>query len=169
MNLQWARRRRTPRLGRFVHLVALDRVPGGFERWIGCGGRTGYRGTFSWFRHRRVLSGQPASFCGISGVTPTYGRVSRYGLTAFASSLDHIGPFGHSVRDTATLLKVIAGRDPMDATSSSAPVPNYSSALDGKVRGMKIGMPKEFFDGAGERPTATPVSGGHRGIEEARL
>src|SRR5579862_19534 len=90
---------------------------------------------------------QPASFCGITGVTPTYGRVSRYGLTAFASSLDHIGPFARTVRDAATLLQTIAGRDEMDSTSASAPVPDYAAALDGNVRGLKLGVPKEYFDG----------------------
>jgi aspartyl-tRNA(Asn)/glutamyl-tRNA(Gln) amidotransferase subunit A len=90
---------------------------------------------------------QPASFCGIVGVTPTYGRVSRYGLTAFASSLDHIGPFARNVRDAATLLAVIAGRDEMDATSSDAAVPDYLAALDGNVQGLKIGLPKEYFKG----------------------
>jgi aspartyl-tRNA(Asn)/glutamyl-tRNA(Gln) amidotransferase subunit A len=90
---------------------------------------------------------QPASFCGIVGVTPTYGRVSRYGLTAFASSLDHIGPFARSVSDAATLLQAIAGRDPHDATSADAPVPDYKAAMDGKVRGMRIGLPKEYFKG----------------------
>lgn len=88
---------------------------------------------------------QPASFCGVVGVTPTYGRVSRYGLTAFASSLDHIGPFARNVRDAATLLTTIAGRDECDATSASAPVPDYASLLDGNVRGVKIGLPKEYF------------------------
>ncbi len=88
---------------------------------------------------------QPASFCGVVGVTPTYGRVSRYGLTAFASSLDHIGPFGRNVRDAALLLQVIAGRDPNDATSAFAPVPDYVAAMDGNVRGMRIGLPKEYF------------------------
>lgn len=88
---------------------------------------------------------QPASFCGVVGVTPTYGRVSRYGLTAFASSLDHIGPFGRTVRDAAILLGVIAGRDPLDSTSAFAPVPDYAAHLDGKVRGMKIGLPREYF------------------------
>jgi aspartyl-tRNA(Asn)/glutamyl-tRNA(Gln) amidotransferase subunit A len=88
---------------------------------------------------------QPASFCGVVGVTPTYGRVSRYGLTAFASSLDHIGPFARSVKDAATLLEVMAGRDPMDSTSASAPVPNYAANLDGKVRGMKLGVPVEYM------------------------
>jgi aspartyl-tRNA(Asn)/glutamyl-tRNA(Gln) amidotransferase subunit A len=90
---------------------------------------------------------QPASFCGVVGVTPTYGRVSRYGLTAFASSLDHIGPFARSVKDAARLLGVIAGRDPMDATSAFAPVPDYAAALDGNVKGLKIGLPKEYFAG----------------------
>ncbi len=135
--------------------VALDRVPGGSS-----GGSAAVIAQDTALLSLGSDTGgsirQPASFCGISGVTPTYGRVSRYGLTAFASSLDHIGPFGRSVRDTATLLKVIAGRDPMDATSSSAPVPDYGSALDGNVRGMKIGVPKEFFDGLASE-TATPV------------
>ncbi len=90
---------------------------------------------------------QPASFCGVVGVTPTYGRVSRYGLVAFASSLDHIGPFARSVRDSAALLEAIAGRDEMDATSASAPVPHYADAMTGDVRGMKIGLPKEYFAG----------------------
>jgi aspartyl-tRNA(Asn)/glutamyl-tRNA(Gln) amidotransferase subunit A len=80
-------------------------------------------------------------------VTPTYGRVSRYGLTAFASSLDHIGPFGKTTRDAARLLQVIAGRDEMDATSAFAPVPDYAAALDGSLRGVKIGLPREYFDG----------------------
>ena len=81
------------------------------------------------------------------GVTPTYGRVSRYGLTAFASSLDHIGPFARNVHDAALLLQVIAGRDEADATSAFAPVPDYTAALDGQVRGLKIGLPREYFQG----------------------
>lgn len=88
---------------------------------------------------------QPASFCGVVGVTPTYGRVSRYGLTAFASSLDHIGPLARTVRDAATLLQVIAGRDPLDATSAEAPVPDYTQALDGNVKGLKLGLPREYL------------------------
>ena len=90
---------------------------------------------------------QPASFCGIVGVTPTYGRVSRYGLVAYASSLDHIAPFARSVKDAATLLTVIAGRDAADSTSAEAPVPDYHAAMTGDVRGMKIGLPKEYFKG----------------------
>src|SRR5579862_256522 len=88
---------------------------------------------------------QPASFCGVVGVTPTYGRVSRYGLTAFASSLDHIGPMARTVRDAAILLGVIAGRDPLDATSAEAPVPDYTKALDGNVNGLKLGLPREYL------------------------
>lgn len=100
---------------------------------------------------------QPASFCGIVGVTPTYGRVSRYGLSAFASSLDHIGPFSRNVRDSAALLEVIAGRDPLDSTSADAPVPQYTAHLNEGVQGMKIGIPVEYMKGlAGD--TASRIS-----------
>ncbi len=90
---------------------------------------------------------QPASFCGVVGVTPTYGRVSRYGLVAFASSLDHIGTFGRTVHDAALLLQTIAGRDECDSTSAFAPVPDYVAQLDGKVKGIRVGLPREYFDG----------------------
>lgn len=90
---------------------------------------------------------QPAAFCGIVGMMGTYGRVSRYGLVAFASSLDHIGPFGRSVRDVARTLKVIAGRDPLDSTSADVAVGDYEKSLDGNVRGVKVGVPSEYFDG----------------------
>jgi aspartyl-tRNA(Asn)/glutamyl-tRNA(Gln) amidotransferase subunit A len=88
---------------------------------------------------------QPASFCGVVGVLPTYGRVSRYGLIAFASSLDRIGPFAGGVRDAATLLSTIAGHDPMDATSSPVPVPDYATESDQPVAGLRIGIPTEYF------------------------
>src|ERR1019366_2849442 len=88
---------------------------------------------------------QPASFCGVVGVTPTYGRVSRYGLTAFASSLDHIGPLARTVRDAAVLLQAIAGRDPLDATSAEAPVPDYTQSMGGSVKGLKLGLPREYL------------------------
>ena len=87
----------------------------------------------------------PASFCGVVGVLPTYGRVSRYGLVAYASSLDHVGPFGRTVKDTATVLSVIAGRDPLDSTSASVPVPDYAAEIDQPVKGFKVGIPRECF------------------------
>jgi aspartyl-tRNA(Asn)/glutamyl-tRNA(Gln) amidotransferase subunit A len=88
---------------------------------------------------------QPASFCGVVGLMPTYGRVSRYGLIAFASSLDHVGPLTKTVKDAAILLRVIAGRDPLDSTSADLPVPDYEAELARPVSGLKIGVPKEYF------------------------
>jgi aspartyl-tRNA(Asn)/glutamyl-tRNA(Gln) amidotransferase subunit A len=88
---------------------------------------------------------QPASFCGVVGLMPTYGRVSRYGLIAFASSLDHIGPLTKTVKDAAVVLRTIAGRDPMDSTSAEVPVPDYVAELQKPVRGLKIGVAKEYL------------------------
>jgi aspartyl-tRNA(Asn)/glutamyl-tRNA(Gln) amidotransferase subunit A len=88
---------------------------------------------------------QPASFCGVVGLMPTYGRVSRYGLIAFASSLDHIGPIAKTVKDAAIVLGVIAGRDPMDSTSAEVPVPDYVAELEKPIRGLKLGVAKEYF------------------------
>jgi aspartyl-tRNA(Asn)/glutamyl-tRNA(Gln) amidotransferase subunit A len=88
---------------------------------------------------------QPASFCGVVGLKPTYGRVSRYGLIAFASSLDHIGPFANTVKDAALVLRTIAGRDPMDSTSAPVPVPNYVAELETPVEGLRVGVAKEYF------------------------
>jgi aspartyl-tRNA(Asn)/glutamyl-tRNA(Gln) amidotransferase subunit A len=88
---------------------------------------------------------QPASFCGVVGLLPTYGRVPRYGLIAFASSLDRVGPFTHTVEDAAILLEVLAGHDPMDATSATVPVTNYSDALNQPVNGLRVGLPEEYF------------------------
>jgi aspartyl-tRNA(Asn)/glutamyl-tRNA(Gln) amidotransferase subunit A len=88
---------------------------------------------------------QPASFCGVVGMVPTYGRVSRYGLIAFASSLDHIGPLAKTVKDAAIVLRTIAGRDPMDSTSADVPVPDYVAELEKPVRGLKIGVAKEYL------------------------
>jgi aspartyl-tRNA(Asn)/glutamyl-tRNA(Gln) amidotransferase subunit A len=88
---------------------------------------------------------QPASLCNVLGLKPTYGRVSRFGLVAFASSLDQIGPFARTARDTALLLQAIAGHDPLDSTASSKSVPNYSAALTGSIKGMRIGVPEEYW------------------------
>ncbi|WP_165226648.1 Asp-tRNA(Asn)/Glu-tRNA(Gln) amidotransferase subunit GatA [Aquisphaera insulae] len=88
---------------------------------------------------------QPAAVCGIVGLKPTYGRVSRYGLIAFASSLDQIGPFAHDLADTALVLKVLAGRDPRDSTSVDTPVPDYTATLDTPPESLRIGVAREFF------------------------
>ncbi len=89
---------------------------------------------------------QPAAFCGVVGLKPTYGRLSRYGLIAFASSLDHPGPFAKTVKDAAILLEVMAGRDPMDSTTADIPVPDYCEHVGRPVEGMKIGAPMEYFE-----------------------
>ena len=126
--------------------VALDRVPGGSSGGSAAAVAQG-TAVVALGSDTGGSVRQPASFCGVVGVTPTYGRVSRYGLTAFASSLDHIGPFARTVKDAATLLGVMAGRDPLDATSAEAPVPDYSARLDGNVRGLKLGLPLEYLTG----------------------
>ncbi|HZE20890.1 MAG TPA: amidase family protein, partial [Desulfobaccales bacterium] len=102
---------------------------------------------------------QPAAMCGVVGLKPTYGRVSRYGLVAYASSLDQIGPVAKEVRDAAILLQAIAGHDPRDSTSVSVPVPDYQEMLGREIKGLKIGVPREFF-GAGLDPeVAAAVQG----------
>ncbi|MBN9121040.1 MAG: Asp-tRNA(Asn)/Glu-tRNA(Gln) amidotransferase subunit GatA [Planctomycetes bacterium] len=88
---------------------------------------------------------QPAALCGIVGMKPTYGRVSRYGLVAFASSLDQIGPFAHDTRDCALMMEAIAGHDDRDSTSVNRPAPEYTKTVDQPVKGLKIGVPREFF------------------------
>lgn len=88
---------------------------------------------------------QPAAFCGVVGLMPTYGRVSRYGLIAFASSLDHIGPLTKTVKDAAIILRHIAGRDPLDSTSADVPVPDYEQEIGKPVKALKLGVPKEYF------------------------
>jgi aspartyl-tRNA(Asn)/glutamyl-tRNA(Gln) amidotransferase subunit A len=123
---------------------ALDRVPGGSSGGsaaaVAAGFATASLGTDTGGSIR-----QPAAFCGVVGVLPTYGRVSRYGLIAFASSLDRIGPFTNNVTDAATVLQVLAGPDPLDATSSNRPIDDYVAALDKPVSGLRVGVPAEYF------------------------
>ena len=122
----------------------LDRVPGGSSGGsaaaVAAGECLGALGTDTGGSVR-----QPAALCGIVGLKPTYGRVSRYGLIAFASSLDQVGVLTRDVTDAAILLNVIAGHDPLDSTSLDAPVPDYTAALTGDIRGMRVGVPREYF------------------------
>ncbi|MCS7178270.1 MAG: Asp-tRNA(Asn)/Glu-tRNA(Gln) amidotransferase subunit GatA [Anaerolineae bacterium] len=122
----------------------LERVPGGSSGGsaaaVAAGECLGALGTDTGGSVR-----QPAAFCGIVGLKPTYGRVSRYGLIAFASSLDQVGVLTRDVTDAAMLMNVIAGHDPKDSTSLDAPVPDYTTALTGDIRGMRIGVPREYF------------------------
>jgi aspartyl-tRNA(Asn)/glutamyl-tRNA(Gln) amidotransferase subunit A len=110
---------------------------------------------------------QPASFCGVVGVLPTYGRVSRYGLIAFASSLDRIGPLASNVRDAATMLGVIAGHDPNDATSSPAPVPDYAAESDTPAAGLRIGVPAEYFGDGLEPEVRAAIEKGIAALQAA--
>jgi len=110
---------------------------------------------------------QPASFCGVVGVLPTYGRVSRYGLIAFASSLDRVGPFAGNVRDAATMLGVIAGHDAKDATSSPAPVPDYAAESDKPVEGLRIGVPAEYFAEGLDAEVRAAIEKGIEALEKA--
>ena len=109
---------------------------------------------------------QPGGFCGIVGLKPTYGRVSRYGLVAFASSLDQIGPMAKDVRDAAALLQVLAGHDPLDSTSADVPVPPYEAALTGDVRDLRIGIPEEYFVAGMDPEVEGGVAAAVRGLEE---
>ena len=124
--------------------LARDRVPGGSSGGsaaaVAAGMAVAALGTDTGGSVR-----QPGSFCGIPAMMPTYGRVSRYGLIAFASSLDRVGPLARNVRDLAKILAVIAGGDPMDSTAAAVPVPNYVGGLDAPVQGLRIGVPTDYF------------------------
>ena len=109
---------------------------------------------------------QPAALCGVVGLKPTYGRISRYGLVAFASSLDQIGPLTKDVRDAATLLGVMSGVDSRDSTSVAQPVPDYAAALDGKIKGLKLGLPKEYMIGGLDPEVKAAVDAAVKKLQE---
>jgi aspartyl-tRNA(Asn)/glutamyl-tRNA(Gln) amidotransferase subunit A len=109
---------------------------------------------------------QPAALCGVVGLKPTYGRVSRYGLVAFASSLDQVGPFTKNVSDSATLLGVLGGLDPRDSTSVPKPVPDYTKALDGNIRGLKLGLPKEYTIGGLDPEVKSAIDAAVKTLQE---
>ncbi|HEX6290900.1 MAG TPA: Asp-tRNA(Asn)/Glu-tRNA(Gln) amidotransferase subunit GatA [Herpetosiphonaceae bacterium] len=133
----------------------VERVPGGSSGGsavaVATGEALGSLGTDTGGSIR-----QPAALCGVTGLKPTYGRVSRFGLVAFASSLDQIGPFGRTARDCALLLEAIAGADINDSTAAREPVPHYAGLLDGDLRGLRVGVPREYF-----------VEGMEPGVEQA--
>ena len=110
---------------------------------------------------------QPASFCGVSGLKPTYGRVSRFGLVAYASSFDSIGPFATGLGDLAAVMEVMAGRDEQDNTSSDTPVPAYSELWDESVEGLRVGLPSEYFDPGLDEETETCVRAAIAKLEES--
>src|SRR5438270_1319340 len=130
--------------GPVLNPVALDRVPGGSSG----GSAAAVAANFALATLGTDTGGsirQPAAFCGVVGVLPTYGRVSRYGLIAFASSLDRVGPLAKNVKDAASILQVIAGKDVLDATSSDRPVEDYVGGLEKPVEGLRVGVPREYF------------------------
>ncbi len=143
----------------------LDRVPGGSSGGSACAVAAreccGALGTDTGGSVRL-----PAAFCGVVGLKPSYGRVSRYGVIAYASSLDQVGPLARNVRDCALLLETIAGHDPRDSTSVPAAVPDYAAALGGAVRGRRIGLPREYFVDGMQPEVATAVRAAVRTLED---
>ena len=145
---------------------ALDRVPGGSSG----GSAAAVAADFAVATLGTDTGGsirQPAAFCGVVGVLPTYGRVSRYGLIAFASSLDRVGPLTKNVKDAAAVLRVIAGKDVMDATSSDRPVEDYVAGLSKPVEGLKIGVPEEYFGEGLDPEIRSAIDNVLAGLKEA--
>ncbi|MDP2948407.1 MAG: Asp-tRNA(Asn)/Glu-tRNA(Gln) amidotransferase subunit GatA, partial [Chloroflexota bacterium] len=133
----------------------LERVPGGSSG----GGAAAVAAREAFYALGSDTGGsirQPAALCGIVGLKPTYGRVSRFGLIAFASSLDQIGPMTRDVEDCALVMNAIAGHDPSDSTSIPQPAPDYTKALTGDIRGLRLGVPREYF-GVGIEPSVRAI------------
>ena len=150
MNLQWVLQLKTQASKLTRNPWNLDYVPGGSSGGSAAAVAAG-EVLFSLGSDTGGSIRQPAAYCGVVGIKPTYGRVSRFGLVAFASSLDQIGPITSTVEDNAYLLEAIAGLDPMDSTSANVEVPNFVAALTGDVKGLKIAVPKEYLgEGVGE-------------------
>jgi aspartyl-tRNA(Asn)/glutamyl-tRNA(Gln) amidotransferase subunit A len=152
--------------GPVLNPKALDRVPGGSSG----GSAAAVAANFAVATLGTDTGGsirQPAAFCGVVGVLPTYGRVSRYGLIAFASSLDRVGPFTKNVKDAATVLQVIAGQDVMDATSSDRPVDDYVGGLSKSVEGLRIGVPEEYFGEGLDPEIRVAIDGVLAGLKSA--
>ena len=150
--------------GPVLNPKALDRVPGGSSG----GSAAAVAANFAVATLGTDTGGsirQPAAFCGVVGVLPTYGRVSRYGLIAFASSLDRVGPFTTTVKDAATVLQVIAGKDVMDATSSTRPVDDYVAGLAKPVEGVRVGVPEEYFGEGLDPEIRTAIDGVVAGLK----
>src|SRR6195256_126322 len=130
--------------GPVLNPEATDRIPGGSSGGsaaaVAAGLAVASLGTDTGGSIR-----QPGAMCGVPAMMGSYGRVSRYGLIAFASSLDRIGPFANSVRDVAAVLEAIAGRDPNDSTSTTAPVPAYAAEIEKPAKGLRLGIPKDYF------------------------
>jgi len=143
---------------------ALDRVPGGSS-----GGSAAAVAAHECIAALGSDTGgsirQPAGFCGVTGLKPTYGRVSRFGLVAFASSLDQIGPITKSVADAAILMNVIGGKDRQDSTSADVPMPDFTQALDRDIKGMRLGIPKEYFNGGMQPEVEKAVQDSIRTLE----
>jgi len=152
--------------GPVLNPKALDRVPGGSSG----GSAAAVAADFAVATLGTDTGGsirQPAAFCGVVGVLPTYGRVSRYGLIAFASSLDRVGPLTKNVRDSAAVLQVIAGKDALDATSADRPVEDYVAGLAKPVEGLKIGVPEEYFGEGLDPEIRSAIEGVLAGLKAA--
>ncbi|MCL5026116.1 MAG: Asp-tRNA(Asn)/Glu-tRNA(Gln) amidotransferase subunit GatA [Chloroflexi bacterium] len=143
---------------------ALDRVPGGSSGGSGAAVAAG-EAIYALGSDTGGSVRLPASFCGMVGLKPTYGRVSRYGLVAYASSLDQIGPLTRDVTDCALVMNAIAGHDRRDSTSVDTPVPDYTAALGGDVRGLRVGVPAEYFGDAVEPGVRASIDGALRVLE----